>query len=199
MIQENILRRLYQKQRKSQQEIARKFDISLSGVAYWMNKYRIQRRSISDAVYVKCNPKGDPFKFIPPNTKKDSMLFGLGIGLYWGEGTKACTGSVRLGNTDPKLIRTFMSFLIRLFGVEKKDFKFSLQLFRDIDTNTAARFWQRQLRVRPGQFTKATISPSQSRGTYRKKCPHGVVTLYYHNKKLRDVLVRMVQQYEPAH
>ena len=55
-------------------------------INYWLNKYGITKRNISDAIYLKYNPKGDPFRFILPKNKKDERLFGLGLGLYWGGG-----------------------------------------------------------------------------------------------------------------
>lgn len=54
-----------------------------------MDKYQIKRRSISDAIYHKHNPKGDPFKVKPINNIEEAQLLGMGLGLYWGEGNKA--------------------------------------------------------------------------------------------------------------
>ncbi len=41
--------------------IAVNLQCSIHKVAYWMSKYGIKRRSRSEALYVKLNPKGDPF------------------------------------------------------------------------------------------------------------------------------------------
>ena len=157
-----------------------------------MKKYHIKTRSISDAIYLKNNPDGDPFEFMQPATLEAAKLFGLGLGLYWGEGTKANKSSIRLGNTDPKLIKEFMRFLAQIFGVKKRDFRFNLQIFTDIDTNTAVYFWMKELGVRREQFTKTTITQSNSIGTYRQKSKFGVLTINYHNKKLRDLLISML-------
>lgn len=43
-------------------EIATKLKCSPHKIVYWMNKYSLQRRSLSNAMYVKLNPNGDPFK-----------------------------------------------------------------------------------------------------------------------------------------
>ena len=79
------------------QDIADIFRCSPNKVSYWMKKYNISRRTRSEATYIKRNPDGDPFQFKVPQTLEDRELFGLGIGLYWGEGTKASLSSVRLG------------------------------------------------------------------------------------------------------
>lgn len=157
-----------------------------------MDKYHIKRRSISDAVYQKNNPNGDPFKVSPIDTIEKATLYGLGIGLYWGEGNKANMYAVRLGNTDAELLNTFMKFLIELFGVKRQDMRFQLQIFTDIDPEFALQYWVRALGVERSQFYKIHITISGSLGTYRHKSVHGVVTVYYHNKHLRDILVEML-------
>ena len=174
------------------QEIATELGCSLHKVAYYMNKHDIKRRSRSQATYLKHNPNGDPFAPRAVGSRADAKLLGMGLGLYWGEGTKANRHSVRLRNTDPELIRTFMTFLIELFGVHKEDLRFGLQLFTDIDPEETLLFWVTKLDVKPSQFYKITSTISGSIGTYRKKSQHGVVTVHYHNKKLRDLLVGML-------
>ncbi len=126
---------------------------------------------------------------MPIKTKADAELLGMGLGLYWGEGTKSNKHSVRLGNTDPALLRTFVRFLVDLFGVKKADMRFALQIFSDIDPNEALKYWVKELDVDPSQFGKIIVTISGSLGTYRKKSLFGVVTVHYHNKKLRDIIV----------
>ena len=183
---------LYHKKGKSMQEIADILGCSLHKVAYWMEKHEIKSRSRSDATYLKRNPDGDPFKLIPPKNLKDSELFGLGLGLYWGEGTKASKDSIRLGNTDPFLIKKFMDFLIRFFSIEKNDMHFGLQIFTDINSSKAMDFWIKKLKIKRSQFYKPIVTKSGSIGTYRKKSEFGVLTVMYHNKKLRNLLVSML-------
>lgn len=192
MIKKDQLEKLYIKKGKSMQDIAREFDCSLSKVSYWMKKYGIRTRSISDALYQKNNPSGDPFLFHTPSSLREAELYGFGLGLYWGEGTKADTGSVRLGNSDPGIINKFIEFLVVIFNVQREDFKFGLQLFSDIDQDDALDFWIKSITIDRRQFYKVTVSPSVSRGTYKKKAKYGVLTVYYHNKKLRDLLVGLL-------
>ena len=127
------LKKLYIKNKKSSFEIAKILNISETGVNYWLKKFKIQKRTLSEAIYVKHNPAGDPFKIISPKNLDEAKLFGLGVGLYWGEGTKADKGSVRLGNSDPALMRVFIKFLIKFFNIKKSDLKFHLHTFTDIN------------------------------------------------------------------
>lgn len=174
------------------QDIARHFNCSIRAVTYWMEKYNMKRRSWSEATYLKRNPNGDPFKFSRPRTRADYQLFGMGLGLYWGEGTKSNKHTIRLGNTDPALLRAFIKFLVRIFGVKRRDLKFGLQIFTDIDSQQALDFWVKTLKVKRTQFQKPVVTISGSIGTYRKKSQYGVVTLHYNNKKARDLLMGML-------
>jgi hypothetical protein len=170
-------------------DISKELGCSQNKVVYWMNKYQINRRSISEAIYQKHNPFGDPFVLKLIETAEDSYLLGLGLGLYWGEGNKANKYSVRIGNTDPALIKVFMKFLTELYGVKQESLRFALQIFSDINPKNALDYWVKELEVDPSQFYKPTVTISGSIGTYRKKSEYGVLTLHYHNKKLRDIIV----------
>ena len=115
------------------------------------------------------------------------------MGLYWGEGTKADKKSVRLGNTDPMLIEKFIEFLVKILGFDKNRIKFSLQIFSDVNSEEAKNYWTSQLEIRPTQFyKKITITKSGKVGTYRKKNKYGVLTIYCHNTKLRNILIDML-------
>lgn len=113
----------------------------------------------------------------------------MGLGLYWGEGTKAAKNSIRLGNTDPRLIFRFIEFLVSFFAISKTDLRFGLQIFTDINPRTALDFWVKELKINRKQFYKITVTKSRSLGTYRQKSQFGVLTVYYLNKKARDILV----------
>jgi hypothetical protein len=192
MISKAELEELYIRKNLSVQDISVRLGCSVHKITYWMDKHGIKRRSISDAVYLKHNPHGDPFKVKPIKTKMAAELLGLGLGLYWGEGTKSNKYSIRLGGSDPALLKTFMRFLTELFGVSKVDMKFGLQIFTDTDPDEALEYWTNELDVSPSQFGKIIVTISGSLGTYRKKSTYGVVTVYYHNKKLRDIIVNML-------
>lgn len=179
----------------SMKQIADKNKCSINKVRYWLDKYQMKRRTISGAIYQWHNPKGDPFLYSPPKTKKDYELFGIGIGIYWGEGTKASKVSIRLGNTDPALLCTFLAFLERFFTIARTDCMFGLQLFNDLQEEEALDFWMKKLKIHRLQFYKVTVTPSVSQGTYRRKNRYGVLTIYYNNRKARDVLMQLLEQY----
>lgn len=194
MIHENKLKKFYIEDRKSTLEIAKILDCSESKVNYWLKKYGIQKRTISQAIYLKSNPEGDPFRFKEPKTQKEIFLFGLGIGLYWGEGTKASKYEIRLGNTDPKLLRYFLKFLEEIYSIKREKLRISLQLFNDIEPEKAQKWWSLELGIPAKNFAKPVITKSVSRGTYKKKAQYGVCTINFGNKKLRNMIMGEIEK-----
>lgn len=194
IISKQILSYLYIEKGKSMKEIAEKLHVSLHKVAYWMEKYKILRRSKSDATYTKRNPNGDPFLFQPPKTVKEGILFGLGLGIYWGEGTKADLGSIRVGNTDSDLLMVFIECLEKIYGIKREKIHFGLQIFSDTSPDEAVLFWSKKLDIKKSQFQKTiVVTPTRGKGTYKKKMKYGVLTVYVHNKKLRNALIQEIE------
>ena len=188
MIPEDLLKDLYYSKRKSSFEIGESLGCSVHKVNYWMDKFQLVRRSQSEATYVKKNPNGDPFVLRKPGSVDEGVLYGLGLGLYWGEGTKASTCAIRLGNTDPELLAQFINFLCHFYSLKKDTLHFSLQLFHDNNVNESLDFWCKSLRIDRRQFSKPVFSPSQSKGTYKRKARYGVVTVQFNNTKLRKII-----------
>ena len=192
MIEREQLYHLYIQDRKSAAEIARILKCSENRVNYWLKKFDIKKRTISEAIYLKKNPNGDPFVFRLPETKDEAILFGMGIGLYWGEGTKASMNTVRLGNSDPALLREFKRFLETFYNVNPDDFRYHLHIFSDIDINEARQFWMKELGIKENQFYKPMVTRTGKLGTYRRKSRYGVLTIYYGNIKLRNNLIGLL-------
>lgn len=182
------LERLYVEQKWSAAQIAAHFECSEGKINYWLHKYHIVKRSISEATYAKRNPDGDPFERKKIENIDQALIYGMGLGLYWGEGTKANKHSVRLGNTDPGIINTFITFLETIFLINRGKLKFGLQVFNDMSSEDALKFWMRKLKVSKKQFQKVVVTPAQSIGNYRQKSKYGVLTVYFNNKKLRNAI-----------
>jgi len=191
-ITRNFLLDLYIRQRKSTAQIAKYVHCSENKINYWLAKYEIKKRTISDAIYELRNPLGDPFQIRNPKTLKEGILFGLGLGIYWGEGLKRGKGGVRLTNTDAKLVRKFLDFLESFCGVAKNKLRFSLQIFKDISAQNALHYWMRELDIKRGQFCKTIISEVRGKGTYKYKSEYGVIIVYFNNIKLKRKILEMI-------
>jgi len=183
---------LYVVKKQSAARIAKKFKCSQNKINYWLAKYHIEKRTISDAIYQLRNPGGDPFVFHTPVTRQEAILYGLGLGLYWGEGLKRGKGGVRLGNTDVRLVKKFIEFLDKVFGVKKDKLHFGLQVFSDISPITALSYWKHELHVNESQFYKVIVSKVRGKGTYKYKSQYGVLMIYFNNIKLKALICSQI-------
>ena len=175
-------------------EIAQLMEYSLHKVAYWMGKYNIKRRSRSDASYIKHNPNGDPFKIKHSLTTNEKFLLGLGIGIYWGEGTKTSIHSLRVANTDPGILRSFKKFLIDICQLKIDKISYSIICFNDTEPETAREYWSQEMMILPEKFGKITQIPKQGKGTYKRKSKYGVCTLQASNIKLRSWVMSQIEK-----
>jgi hypothetical protein len=186
LIQKDELSRLYYDDQRSMQEIAKHFGCSQNKIAYWMTQYGFERRTWSEATYIHRNPEGDPFKVKIPGTPEEWQLFGAGIGLYMGEGTKTGT-SVALANTSPSIHRVFLTFLDRICGVSKRQVKAWINVYNDCDVDEAHIWWCDQLGLTLEQFYMPTVRESRG-GNYTNKSKYGTLTISFSNSKLKKII-----------
>lgn len=195
MLSKSMLSKLYLQDKLSVPKIAKKIKCSEHTVNYWIGKHDIPKRSISEAVYCAWNPDGDPFSVRKPKSMKDAKLYGLGVGLYWGEGTKKDKSSIRLGNSDPRLIRKFLEFLRVIYGIDERKLRFGLQIFGDMDKEKTLKFWMRSIGITRRQFFPTiVVTPYRGVGNYREKTKYGVVTIHFSNRKLRDIICDAIEK-----
>ena len=176
-------------------EISDKTGWKYEKVVYWMRKFNIPRRSMSEATYVKRNPGGDPFKIKNGLNKDEALLKALGLGLYWGEGDKSSNNTaVRMSNTDHRLLKKFKEFLENICGVKKEKFGYYLTLFNDCDKKEAIKFWEQHLGIKKKQLGKIIRIPPQGKRTYKKKSKFGVLNITVTNKKLKEKVFEMISE-----
>ncbi len=193
-IKKEVLFDLYINKKYSSARISHIFYCSQNKINYWLEKYEIQKRTISDAIYELKNPNGDPFSFNKPKNLSQIFLFGLGLGLYWGEGLKRGKGAVRLTNTDPKMIKKFIEFLEKVFVIDRNRLRFSIQIFQDLSSKEALEYWSKELKIKKSQFYKVIVSKVRGQGTYKYKSEHGVVIVCFNNMKLKRIILEMIEK-----
>ncbi|MBP6881506.1 MAG: hypothetical protein KBC35_02670 [Candidatus Pacebacteria bacterium] len=194
MIQKKFLQKKYDKEGLSAAQIAMELRCSENKVHYWLNKYQIKNRSISEAQYLKHNPDGDPFVFRNPTNETEWFLYGLGLGLWWGEGNKVSRTAIRLGNTDPDLLRYFLDFLKVIYRIDESRLRFGLQIFTDINPEAAQKYWSKKLGISQNKFQKPIVTQSVRIGTYKNKAQYGVLTIYFSNTKIRDTIYGAIEK-----
>jgi len=59
----------------------------------------------------------------------------------------------------------------------------------------ALQFWLKCLKVDRSQFQKIIVTQKREDGTYKNKIKHGVLTVHYNNKKLRNIIGKELEKY----
>ncbi len=178
------LSRLYESG-KSMKQIAEELKCSEHKIVYWMVKYGIKRRNRSNASYIRSNPNGNPFSIKKTLSYEENKLFGLGLGIYWGEGEKVSRHQLRVTNTDPDILKTYIRFLLEICQIKREKITYSIICFNDTSPNDAVSYWSKELEISDKKFGKIVQIPPQGKGTYKRKNKTGICTVTVSNVKLK--------------
>ena len=116
----------------------------------------------------RCRLEAD--ELVAQLTPRDVRMFVLG--LYAGEGSKT-TGSVSMANTNPVLLRAFVTWLRQEFDVDEGRLRVKLYLHDELDLDTATAHWSRVLEIPEAQFRqpyRAASDPSRRRSKHISGC-----------------------------
>jgi hypothetical protein len=103
----------------------------------------------------------------------DRDLFMLGLGIYIGEGTKL-GDTVRIINSDPRIIKLSIKWLIKKCGLTVDNFVIRLHIYPDNDENECIRHWSKETSVPMAQFQKTQIDTRKNKKLFKKgKLPYG--------------------------
>lgn len=97
----------------------------------------------------------------------------LGIALYAGEGGKT-DGSVRFANSDPRMIRSFVTWLRYFFAVDESRLRLRLYLHEGLDLAAANVFWSDLTGIPISQFStpyRAIADPTIRTSKHVFGCP----------------------------
>lgn len=193
-ISKTELQRLYLVKKQSMYDIAQTLDCSIHKVEYWLKKYNIDRRSLSEANYAKYNPHGDPFNVKENLSLEEEKLFSLALGLYWGEGGKTNHQSARLTNSDPAMVRAYYKFLTTICQIKPEKIHFHLQTFKDNSISQAKKYWSEKLNISPYLVNTSKPIPSQGKGNYKRININGVMTVGVYNTHFRTWMMEQLKK-----
>jgi hypothetical protein len=123
-------------------------------------------------------------------TLKDNKLFLAGLMLYWSEGdNKEKSSMVRLGNTDPRMIKLFIHFALTICKVEKNRVRPTLILYPDIDEIRCKNFWSNFIKIPQEQFYKTQYIQGRHPS---KRLENGICTVMVGNMALKTKILTWV-------
>lgn len=119
-------------------------------------------------------------------------LVGLSI-LYSAEGSKSTKGSVMFGNSDPDIIKLFLSGLRNNFLLDEKKFRCTVQCRADQNTVDLELFWLNVTKIPSKQFYKTQIDIRTIGKPSKKLNYRGVCRINYLSSEI-DIRMRTIFQ-----
>lgn len=108
--------------------------------------------------------------------------------LYWAEGSKTNSGTLKFANTDPEMHKLFISLLRKCYPVRENNFKVALYLHYYHDIQETTEYWSQLLGINKEAFYKSYIKRKHETKRFRKNFA-GICYLYYgDNEIFKEVL-----------
>ena len=123
---------------------------------------------------------------------KDEPLFLFGLGLYWGEGDKKSGNMVAVTNSDPNILRVVANFYRKYLNLDESKLGIKLFTYKDINMDSAIKFWSELLGVPRKQFIKVQTLESRARLT-KTKLKYGICTLYCSNTEFHIKIMEWIR------
>jgi len=119
----------------------------------------------------------------------DTMLEFMLAMLYLGEGFKR-KSFVGLGNSDPDILKMFISFLRDIYHVKDDRLRCYLHLRSDQDMVNEERYWAQRLDIPISRFGKSQID-MRTVGTKTLSGYHGVCSIYCYDARIEKRLTAL--------
>jgi predicted DNA-binding protein YlxM (UPF0122 family) len=193
---EKIVIKMYLEDKLSVNQIAEKLRVSSSRVGRVLDVYKVQKRSISEAITNLFITKFSkiPFQLKQLSSFEENDLKIAGIMLYWGEGAKR-SGSVNFANSDPEMIKVFLLFLRKICGIDEKRMKILIHIYPDQDYRSLENFWMTTTGIKKENFYRPHVHLGRV-GTYKTKSVYGTASISYCDSKLLKLILDWIGEYK---
>lgn len=165
-----------------------------------MRKNDLKRRTFAEEQKLRFENKVPTFKFRKINNEIKKLKI-IGAMLYWGEGYKGNDNSpaklIDFANSDPDMIKTFITFLRKVYVLDESKFRVLLYCYSDQNVDELTKFWSRLVNIPISQFIKPYIRKDYKIGG--QKMRYGLVHIRYHDKKLLLEIKKMIDSYRTVH
>lgn len=108
--------------------------------------------------------------------------------IYWCEGAKyPSSNAMLLVNSDPGLLKVFISLFRQGFELDESKFRIRLQVHSNQNIKKLEQFWSKLLRISTSQFMKPTITTA--RGGKHRNQYMGTCTIKYQDVRIQLKLI----------
>ncbi len=115
-----------------------------------------------------------------------NQLFIAGLMLYWAEGDNKLGNPVRFTNTDPRMIRLYIQFLLRILKIKKETVRPALILYPDLEENNCLEFWSKITTVPVSQFYKTQFIKGRHKTA---RLSDGICMITCGNRQLKEKFI----------
>lgn len=201
---------ILRKQGKSYKEIHRELGMSVSTLSNWFQNVDFSEE-IKRSVIAKAQLKSTAHMQVLNRARGDLLrahyvqgeieaiqelkvninnpLFISGVTAYWGEGDKLTRNQVRLANTDPKMIKLFINFLVTFCHIPKSKISLALHIYQDLNDIECRSYWSKMTGLY--HFHKTMVLPSRHK---TRRLPYGTCTVITTNTYLKKKLLLWIDQ-----
>jgi len=113
--------------------------------------------------------------------------------LYLGEGAKKKRGSLMFGNSDPRIIKLFLSLLRNSYDICESKFRCTLQCRDSQDIKSLEHFWSNIANVPLDQFYKARVDPRTLGKKIRNTDYKGVLRIDYFSADVYNEIIKIIE------
>lgn len=115
---------------------------------------------------------------IQANTGNNKLLCSF---LYWGEGSKN-TNSLIFTNSDPIMIKVFLTLLRSSFKLDEKKFRALVHIHEYHNEVVIKNYWSKITNITLNQFLKSYLKPHTGKNT--RKGYKGTISIRYYDYKI---------------
>lgn len=173
---------LYNNQKLSSREVAKKLGISQWQVIKIMKRNAIPRRSAFEANHLVFSKKPLSYSKKTKLTKSEQNLHIAMLMLYWAEGGKG-RHTVDLSNSDSNMVRLFLKGLRTIYRIDEKRLRVYIYCFANQNVGNLLNYWSNLLNIPQNQFSKPYVRKDFDERKINKMI-HGLAHIRYADKKL---------------
>lgn len=119
-----------------------------------------------------------------PFSKKELVIAGLF--LYWGEGNKSQRNTLSINNTDPRVIKFALYWVMNGLNIPKERIQVFLHLYSDMNEIEEKDYWSKELHIPLDQFAKPYIKKSKRIDLDHKGFGHGTCGIRVFDTVLKE-------------
>ncbi len=193
-------------------EIYKKLGVSKGSVSSWVShitlsenaqqKIKDKKRKGREKAYKikklntnhkKANIKKNSQKIVDSLSETKTSKKVLCSLIYWCEGASDLDGKVDFTNSDPELIKTFLTLLRSVYDIDESKFRVLMHLHSYHNEEKQKQFWSNVTGMSKNQFLKTY--QKRNTQTRKKEDYEGCISVRYHDVDLQRQLVTLARVY----